>query len=288
MATQLPQPGGGLIPAELLAQIPGCGPGRAPLEVVPLQGGGRHNRCLAVTTGEGRFVLRWRVDLGERPGASAPQELRCHLAAASLGIAPAIVAAAPDGQWMLMEHVAEPCWREADLRDPSRIETLGHRLAQLHEMAPPGVASLDAPAIVDGQIALIHARDAAAAPRLAALQARVRELADAITAFGERTVLNHGDMAAANFLGPKPMMVDWEYAQRADPVYDVACLLSYYPSLTPQQDRLLGAAGLSGPGCRERLALHLALFELFNGLWGEAHGAAHGDPAGIVLRRSAE
>lgn len=288
MASFLPTAGVSLIPAQLLGRIPGCVDGRSPAEVLALTGGGLHNRCLKVTTREGRFVLRWRVDPGERPGATGPQELRCHLAAASMGIAPPILDASPDGQWMLMEYVDAPVWQESDLCDPARLERLGERLAQLHDLAPPGVKSLDAPAIVEGQAALILARDPDAGARLEGLQARARELSVRIEGHAARTVLNHGDLAAANLLGPQPMMVDWEYAQRADPVYDIACLLSYYPRLEPQLDRLLGAAGLADAACRERLALHRDLFDVFNALWNEAHGASHGDPAGLLQRPSAE
>jgi aminoglycoside phosphotransferase (APT) family kinase protein len=288
MASQLPQASIDVIPAELLAHIPGCGSGRPPREVAVLTGGGRHNRCLVVTTDEGRFVLRWRVERGERPGAAGSQELRCHLAAASLGIAPGIVAAAPDGQWMLMDYLDAPPWHTADLHEPARLEALGLRLAQLHEMSPPGVGSLAVMPIVDGQAALILARDPAAAAQVAALQDRARALTARIADFSVRTVLNHGDLAASNFLGPQPMMVDWEYAQRADPVYDLACLLSYYPTLEPQLDRLLGASGLADAASRERLGVYRALFEVFNVLWREAQAESHGDPAGIVTRPPAE
>jgi thiamine kinase-like enzyme len=121
-----------------------------------------------------------------------------------------------------------------------------------------------------------------------ALCERARRLGEDIAALGGRTVLNHGDLATANLLGPLPVLVDWEYAQRADPVYDIACLLSYYPALDREVDRLLDAAGLDDARSRASLVLHRQLFEVFNALWGEAHGAAHGDPAGIVLRASAE
>ncbi|MEN9704846.1 MAG: hypothetical protein RLZZ393_725 [Pseudomonadota bacterium] len=288
MAAQLPPAVDELIPAALLARVPGCGAGVPPCEALALTGGGRHNRCFKVTTREGRFVLRWRADTGERPGAAAAQELRCHLAAASLGIAPAIFDAAADGQWMVMEYVDAVPWQDRDLQDPARLETLGLRLAQVHDLAPRAVASLDLRSIIDGQLGLISARDPSSAARHEALRLEARDLEAGLGRLATRAVLNHGDLAAANLLGEAPMMVDWEYAQRADPVYDIACLLSYYPVIETNLDVLLGAAGLDDARSRASLVLHRRLFGIFNALWAEAQGAAHGDPAGIVLRRSAE
>jgi hypothetical protein len=37
----------------------------------------------------------------------------------------------------------------------------------------------------------------------------------------------HGDLNASNRIESLPMLVDWEYAQLADPVYDLACLSVY-------------------------------------------------------------
>ena len=272
----------------MATDLPQSVAGEPVLEVQPLLGGGQHNRCLLLRTAAARFVWRERLDTGDRPGASARQELRCHLAAASLGIAPAVIDAATDGQWLLMAYVDAPRWHADDLHDPGRLETLGRCLAQLHALSPQGVDRLDVRAIVEGQAALIRRRDPAATARVEALCVRALQLDAQIAALAVPAVLNHGDLAAANLLGPEPRMVDWEYAQLADPVYDIACLLSYYPEIETQVDRLLASSGLDDARSRASLALHRQLFEVFNRLWAEAQGASHGDPAGIVLRPSAE
>ena len=157
-----------------------------------------------------------------------------------------------------------------------------------HGLDPPAIAALDVGAIVAGQLAVIRERDALAGPALAALAASASQLATRIASAAVAPVLNHGDLSVANLIGPRPQLVDWEYAQRADPVYDLACLLAYYPELEGQLDRLLGAAGLAGPDCRDRLATHRALFTVFNTLWRLAQGGAHGDAAGLVPAPSAE
>ncbi len=288
MAADLAKTGDRVIPAELLAHIPGGASGRPVRDMHLLAGGGQLNRCVAVTTDEGRFVLRLRVTPGERPGASPAQELRCHLAAASLGIAPGIAAAAPDGAWIVMDYVDAPAWRVADLQTPERLESLGQQLAALHALSPSGVPSLDVCGIVEAQAAVIQQRNPDSSEGLRRLQAHARFLSDEIAGHKTRTVLCHGDLSVSNFLGPQPLMVDWEYAQCADPVYDVACLLSYYPTLQPLLDRLLGAAALDDAASRERLGLYRQVFDVFNALWLEAQGADHGDAAGLVRRPSAQ
>jgi hypothetical protein len=67
--------------------------------------------------------------------------------------------------------------------------------------------------------------------------------------------------------GQQPLLVDWEYAQRADPTWDVACLLTYYPSLEPRLKPLLAALGLASARDRQILSLQRRLFEALNRLW---------------------
>ena len=253
-----------------------------------LDGGGAQNRCLALRTGSGHFVLRLRLSTLPRPGADGAQELQCQRLAAAAGLAPAVLDAAPDANWVLMEYVEGAMWTRQALADPARLEALGARLALLHGLSPPAVAALDVDAIVQGQLAQIRARGGVDGPALARLAASAAALSARIGAAGVPSVLNHGDLSVANLLGPRPMLVDWEYAQRADPVYDLACLVAYYPELAGQQDRLLGAADLGGAAARERLETHVALFAVFNTLWRLAQGPAHGDAAGLVPAPSAE
>ena len=74
----------------------------------------------------------------------------------------------------------------------------------------------------------------------------------------------HGDLAHGNVLdGTQLWLLDWEYAQRADPLYDVACALAYYPQARPLGGRsLLAAAGLTGRSSSpERLAAAIRVYD---------------------------
>src|SRR5262249_29523114 len=127
---------------------------------------------------------------------------------------------------------------------------------------PLSIATEQGQAILD--------RDPAAAPQVNPLVARTRQLAADCAAFAVTPVITHGDLDAGNLIGPVPMVVDWEYAQRADPVYDLACLSVYYPGLRLRGGELLAAAGITDANGPVRLELHAQLFDCVNRLWQRA------------------
>ena len=98
---------------------------RAPLGVQLLHGGRNVNRNLRIDTCAGRFVLRQRIRDGPRPGADPLREVACHRAAAAAGVAPAVLDAAPDGTWILMDYVEGGMWTPARLQAPEGLSTLG-------------------------------------------------------------------------------------------------------------------------------------------------------------------
>jgi aminoglycoside phosphotransferase (APT) family kinase protein len=255
--------------------MPGCEAGRPPLAVQPLPGGRGCNQVLRVDTSQGRFVWRQRHSPIDRPGSRAADELLAQRAAAAAGLAPAIIAAQPQGQWLLMEFVDAPQWTSEGLHTPAGIDALAQRLAELHALAvPQGLIEVDAAGIARGYLAQL----APVAPReafeLEGLLARIETLGGRLSNNGAGLVLNHGDLTVTNMLGNLPLLVDWEYTQLADRTWDLACLFGYYPGLDAQAPRLLAGYGLA-PGERDRLALQRERFELLNRLWERvaAHGA---------------
>lgn len=257
-----------MIPADLLALIPGCEEGCAPNAVQHLPGGRGCNLVLRVDTDAGRFVLRQRHPPLDRPGSAAMSELRCQMAAAAAGMAPRIIQAAMDGSWLLMDFIDAHPWTLAELLSDQGVERVGVRLAQLHAIPlPRGVPPFDATEIATGYLQQLEQRDPAVAAQFEPLQHKVLELSQAIADLALPAVLNHGDLQAANMLGPEPMLVDWEYAQLVDPAYDIACLLTYYPALESRVPRLLHSAGLLRSVDLAALALQRERFACLNQLW---------------------
>jgi len=192
-------------------------------------------------------------------------------------VAPAVLDAAPDGTWILMDYVEGGMWTPARLQAPEGLSTLGACLRHLHAITPPTeLAAFDPVSIARGQAQTILDRDPAAAAQVNALVARTRQLAADCAAFAVRPVTTHGDLNANNLIGPVPMLVDWEYAQLADPVYDLACLSVYYPGLRLRGGELLSAAGITDANGAARLRLHAQLFDSLNRLWKQAEAFTTG------------
>src|SRR5215831_15527211 len=262
-----------VIPASVLRRIPRCAGGEAPLSIQPQHGGRSVNRNLRIDTRVGRFVLRQRIGVGPRPGADPLREVACHRAAAAAGVAPAVLDAAPDGSWILMDYIEGGMWAPPRLQAPEGLRTLGACLQRLHAITPPkALAAFDPVSIATGQAQAILERDPAATAQVNALVARTQQLALDCAAFAVTPVTTHGDLNASNLIGPVPMLVDWEYAQLADPVYDLACLCVYYPGLRLRGGELLGTAAITDANGTVRLQLYAQLFDNLNRLWeqGEA------------------
>lgn len=255
-----------VIPEDVLLRIPGCEQGAPPDAVRRLPGGRGCNLVVRVDTARGRFVWRRRQAPIDRPGSTARTELAAQQAAAGAGLAPQVLAAAPDASWLLMVFEPQPHWTEAELCEPARLERLAGQLRVLHALpVPVQVAPVDARQIAQGQLALLRSPDGRAAG--ADLVRQIDRLHDELRGFAVAPVLCHGDLQASNLLGPRPVLVDWEYAQVADPAYDLACLLTYYPGLASRADWIMGSAGLDGAGFRARLALQQRQFALLTRLW---------------------
>lgn len=266
-----------MIEAALLARVPGCEAGQPAQRVEPLSGGRGCNAVMRIDTAAGQFVLRRRHQPLNRPGSFSRNELQCHRLAAAAGLAPRLLDAADDGAWLLMEYIPENPWTDSQLITAAGIEALGAQLRRLHALPlPPDLPPIDAPQIARDYLRLIAARDPGLAAGLVAELRGVEQGARELAVASDRTALNHGDLQAANLLGPRPLLVDWEYAQRVHPTYDVACLLSYYPALQPQQQSLLEACGLDSAGDRQILSLQQRLFSRLNRLWQLAYTAGTG------------
>jgi aminoglycoside phosphotransferase (APT) family kinase protein len=254
---------GALIPAEALAALAAVM--RGPLRAARLPGGRGVNLCLRVEDDSGRcLALRVRRGPG-LAGADAHRELAAQRLAGAAGLAPDVIRGDAAQGWMLMEYLEAAPWGPEDLRDGVRLRRLGERLRRLHALPPPAFAPMDGLRLLQSHCDALaaHGQD-----RARSLLQRGGELIAQLALVPPRPpVLCHGDPDAANFLGAAPMLVDFEYAQIADPVYDAALLLAYYPFLEPHREALLAAMGLADVQSRRRLPLQIDLCEVINSAW---------------------
>ncbi len=261
--------------AGALALVPGLEYGAAALAVQRLTGGSV-NHVWRVDTSRGRFVLRTDAAASLRPGVDRAREAILQTLAAAAAIAPPILARSPGGDVQVTPFIEARQWQQRDYRDAAQLRRLGELLARLHAIPAPA----DMPAFAPAALALDYARAGltagsgpdrtAHATGLCAVVARAQAWLQA--AAGALHVV-HGDPTEGNVLDHRRLwLIDWEYAQAADPLYDLGAVLAYYPAARRNLRELLAAAGMPAAGADGRLAaavrIHLALWWL----WRHARG----------------
>lgn len=260
---------------DLLALLPGCEAGEAPIEVERLAGGSV-NRTLRVRTTAGEFVVRAGGGSGARLGVDRRREAALQSVAARAGIAPSIVAASPDARILIAEYVPGRVWTADDLADPAALERLGARLVELQRVVLP--AELQTPGFeplrqIERLAAVVSAAQPAETARVAA---RVADATHSLAAGGgpRRATLVHLDLHPANLVeGEELMLLDWEYAACGDPALDLASLLAFDPRLDLDADRLRWASGLGSRLAAAELAALRRVFEIAHWLWYRARRA---------------
>ena len=256
-----------VIPPGALARIPGCEAGLPPQAITALPGGSV-NKSFRVDTRAGSFVLRLNDAVGAVLGANHAREVRLHGTAALAGVAPELIHADLAERFMIMRYVPGASWDASDFAHPERLRELGATLFNLHAIAPPAVAPFNLAALLQGHAANLI--DALPAER--GFLESLMERADAALALcasgGRQAAIVHNDLCHLNLIDAERLyLIDWEYAAVADPIFDVACVLAYYPQAEPHAQLLLDATGLAG--CVSTAELHRArfLFLLLSFLW---------------------
>jgi aminoglycoside phosphotransferase (APT) family kinase protein len=277
-----------MITGDLLLRVPGCEEGDPPYSQ-ELIGGGRVNRSFLVRTRRGRFVVRLNDNTAADPGLDRDRELLLHSAAASAGIAPAVVYAAPDRSCLITEFLDGRLWTPHYFSRMRDLRSLGQRLRALHAIAPPPVARFDPLSAARRYAETVLRHDADEAGRISLLLANGAE-ALARSGWGKRAPgIVHGDLHHGNVLtADRVYFIDWEYAQVGDPLHDLACIMAYYPRAAPHGSLLLEASGLDEQGTTPQMLAELTnVFTLVNYLWYRARRVGRAVPATDLQLESA-
>jgi len=271
MAAPLPPAAALSPPPAALACVPGFVAGAGPLRCERLHGG-TVNDSWRVATRAGEFVLRLDGAAWRRPGVDRAREFALHGLAAAAGLAPRIVAHERSLGVLVCEYAAGRDFTPADMADGAQLRLLAARLAQLHALPAPRLPRFDPLALFGEYLRAGTAGDRALGDRL---QAGL-ERDSALLADGQAACIVHGDLVHGNVrAGDSLWLLDWEYAQVADPAWDLGCVLAYYPQAAGHLAALLPAGGLAGAAHRVQAAarLHAAL--------GWAWHRARGEPAAL-------
>jgi len=263
-----------LIPAEALAHVPGYTPDEPSVQIARLTGGSV-NRSYRVLTPAGPFVLRLSPATDAWLAADRSVERELHRIAAAADIAPRIVHADERDRWLITELVTGSLWTGADFANPTQLGRLADALRVLHSLSPPACGHFDVLGALDGYAERIRTADASVQRQLAG---HLKQAADAWSLSGaaeRRPAILHHDLHASNLIDARDdrggrlagvKLIDWECAAVADPLLDIACILSYYDTARAHADLLLARAGLAGTTQRQ-LAASVWIFDLHTLLW---------------------
>lgn len=253
-----------------LARVPGLERGESARRMERL-GGGTVNEVYRVDSAAGSFVLRLDGAAWRRPGVDRARELLLHRAAAAAGLAPGLVAAAPEAQGLLiMEYLEGRLWESCDYGDLDALHRLGERLYALHRLPAPAIDAFDPWQVAQAYVERI---DRARSGELAAPLQRLQAVCTELRSEHAGLCVVHGDLWQGNVLqGSRLWMLDWEYAQLTDPLMDVACVLAYYPAAERYRAELAAAAGLDARALGPALSGRVYLYRALAWLWHLARG----------------
>lgn len=277
-----------LILAEALARVPGypaAGTADGAATAAPITAGsisppaairvealtgGTVNRSFVVETPAGRYFLRLHEDAGLSLGADHAREAQLQAAAAAAGLAPPLVYADPAHRFAISGFLAGRVWTPADFADPAQLARLGATLRRVHEVLPPIAAPFDLPSLLEGFVGRIALAVPAERPRLESLLGRAEAAVCATRSETREKTLFHSDPHHSNLIelgAARLQLVDWEYAAVGDPLFDLACVLAYYPAAAAHGALLLEAAGLKGRASEAMLGQAAWLYTLLGYLW---------------------
>jgi thiamine kinase len=264
----------------LLQHVPGCENGDAPFSQ-ELIGGGKVNRSFLVRTKRGRFVVRLNESVVADPGLDRERELLVQTVAAGAGIAPQIVYASPDRTCLITEYLEGRLWTPHYFTRMRDLRSLGARLKVMHSLTPPAIARFDPMASARRYAEVIVRTDPADGARIGNLLERGDE---ALQRSGSRERAGrvvHSDLHHANVLtADRIYFIDWEFAHVGDPLWDLACIVAYYPRAAAHGSLLLEASGLAEQAVTEaELAELTRVFNLLTYLWYRSRRAVRSVPA---------
>jgi aminoglycoside phosphotransferase (APT) family kinase protein len=256
-----------LIPEDVLAHVPGYETGGEATTASRLVGG-TVNASFLVETKAGSFVVRMHEAGARSLGVDHAREAQLQLAAARAGVAPAVVHADPQHRFLIMDHIPGPTWSRADFADVAKLRLLGAALRTLHAVEPPIVTDFDLRALMQSHRQRIVAVAPAEGPSIDSLLRRADLALDAAGSREREPALIHGDLHHSNLIGAERLwLLDWEYGAVTDPLFDLGCVLAYYPQAEPHAAVLLAAAGLHTRASLAMLRHAAWLYVLVSYLW---------------------
>jgi thiamine kinase-like enzyme len=274
-----------MLPDELKSVAASHVPGRGEVEIQRLSEG-LVNETYRVLRDGAAYVLRVAAPARHDLGLDHVWEARVLERAVQSGIAPYPEYCEPRRGILIARWVDGSAWSPADVRRPANISRMAALMHRIHALPMPAPARIMSPGDwIDRYDAampnITAALRAAADVRLAALE----ELP------GTDLVLCHSDLHILNLIdrGNSLVLVDWEYAHAADPLWDLAGWSANNDLEDALTQELLTSYAGRAPTAQERLRLQLLgwLYDYVCLLWSELYlKLSHGIQRDEVLARA--
>jgi thiamine kinase-like enzyme len=224
-----------MLPAEIERLAARHVPGRGKLDIHPLRIG-LVNETYRVLRDGGVYALRVAAGNPAALGLDRAWEARVLESAVLAGLAPALAYCDPRRGILVAHWVDGRPWSPAEVRQPSSISRMAALIHAIHALPMPAPPRLMSPLqwidrysaackVADGGSGSAAATGGAAAAASAALRgAAGQRLAELAALPGVDPVVCHSDLHTLNLIdtGRSLVLLDWEYAHAADPLWDLA------------------------------------------------------------------
>lgn len=237
-------------------------------EVEAVFSAGLSNRSFLLRHGGRRYVARLSGRNAARLGVDRHVERRVLECVARIGLGPEIVYCNPARGSLVTAYLEARPLRIEGLGSGETIDGLAAALQLLHRQ------KIDIPAVNIAERIRCYARELESGDARGWLRARrwlnaSRHVLEQYRAARHNVVLCHNDLIAQNVLesAGRLYFIDWEYAARGDPFFDLATLTEEYAFGVLDRERLLLAYGMFGEAAVERLYRTRVLYRLLGVLW---------------------
>jgi thiamine kinase-like enzyme len=192
-------------------------------EARPLEGG-ITNRNYLVTMGGNRYVIRVPGKDTSLLGIDRGAEREANENAASVGVAPRVVAQLEDPQCLVTEFVECEEMTAEDLREPETMKRVIGSIRTVHDSGAALPNDFDSFRVVEEYKATAAGRGGEIPAAYDQAHDQSRKIEAALSGPEHEPVPCHNDLLAGNFLrgAERIWIVDWEYAGMGDRYFDLA------------------------------------------------------------------
>ena len=196
--------------------------------------GGLTNLNFTVHAGDQVYVARIAGQTGTLLAIDRDAEHHNAVAAASTGVAPAVVEYLPAEQVLLIAWVPGRTLADADLRDDAMLARVARACRTLHA-GPRFATDFDMFAVQQRYLRIVQQHGFRLPPRYLDFEPAVRRIAAALATQPEPTVPCHNDLLAENILdaGDRLWLIDFEYSGNNEACFELGNVWSE-ASLPPE------------------------------------------------------